>query len=224
MTVLVTAASGKVGREVTAQLRTREVAQRTGSGHSAIPLDWSDPANWPAVLDGVDRVFVIVPDGDDGHCSVTGLGYAVVQFLNLVQHRGVELHLQHSDLEWTILRPNWFFQNLTGGPLRNLAEAHAGVLRLPAGDASVSFIDTRGITAMAVEAPLEDHHGRECSLTEAQSLTTLEHVAEACGETPVPVQAYEPISELDFRRTILDLGWHPDYTDTVTSLLATIAI
>ncbi|WGP06203.1 NAD(P)H-binding protein [Bacillus subtilis] len=245
MTVLVTASSGKVGREVLAQLHSRDVDVRAASRRSVIPLDWSDPATWPAVLDGVDRVFLIVPGGDDGHRSVTGLGTAVVEFLDLAQHRGVgrvvlmtalgmeqapaeveqrgvELHLHRSGLKRTILRPNWFFQNLTDGPLRALAGAHDGVLRLPTGDAAVSFIDTRDIAAVAVEALLGDHDGREYALTGSQSLT-FNDVAAACRDSTIPVEAYQPVSEEEFRRAALDLGWHPDYVNTLSSLFATIA-
>ncbi|GAA1562193.1 NAD(P)H-binding protein [Brevibacterium picturae] len=245
MRVLVTAASGKVGREVLAQLHARDVDVRAASRRSAVPLDWSDPATWPEVLDGVDRVFLIVPGGDDGHRSVTGLGTAVVEFLDLAQHRGVkrvvlmtalgmeyapaeveqravELHLQRSDLAWTILRPNWFFQNLTDGPLRALVDAHDGVLRLPTSDAAVSFIDTRDIAAVAVESLLGDHHGREYALTGPQSLTFAD-VAATCRDSTIPVVGYQPVSEEDFRRAALDLGWHPDYVNTLTSLFATIA-
>ncbi|QOC91651.1 TetR family transcriptional regulator C-terminal domain-containing protein [Micromonospora craniellae] len=39
---------------------------------------------------GVDRVFLIVPGGDDGHRSVTGLGSAVRAFLDLAQSREVK--------------------------------------------------------------------------------------------------------------------------------------
>lgn len=245
MTVLVTAATGKVGREVAVQLQARDVEVRAGSRRSAPPLDWSDPATWPAALDGVDRVFLIVPGGDDGHRSVTGLGSRVVEFIDLAQRRGVErvvlmtalgmecapaeveqraveLHLQHSDLAWTILRPNWFFQNLTHGPLRTLAEVHDGALCLPTGDAAVSFIDTRDIAAVAVEALLSDHHGHEYALTGPQSLT-FHQLTEACRDSPVPVEDYEPVSEAGFRRAALNLNWHPDYVNTLSGLFATIA-
>lgn len=246
MTVLVTAASGKVGREVAKQLQARHVELREGSRRSAPPLDWSDSATWPTMLDGVDRVFLIVPGGDDGHRSVTGLGAGVVEFIDLAQRRGVErvvlmtalgmeyasveveqraveLHLQGSDLAWTILRPNWFFQNLTHGPLRALAEVNDGALCLPTGDAAVSFIDTRDIADVAVEALLgDDHHGQEYTLTGPESLT-FNQVAEACRDSPVSVASYEPVSEADFRRAVLDLGWHIDYVDTLSGLFATIA-
>lgn len=247
MTVLVTAATGKVGREVTAQLRAQSVGLREGSRRSEPPLDWNNPATWPAIVDGVDRAFLIVPGGDDGHRSVTGLGSRVIEFIDLAQRQGVErvvlmtalgmefapaeveqraveLHLQSSSLAWTILRPNWFFQNLTHGPLRTLAEAYDGALRLPAGDAAVSFIDTRDIAAVAVEALLSDHHGHEYALTGPQSLT-FNQVAEACRDSPVSVsvEAYDVVSQANFRRAALRLGWHPDYVHALSGLFATIA-
>lgn len=150
--------------------------------------------------------------------TALGMEHAPVE----VEQRGVELRLQRSGLEWTILRPNWFFQNLTDGPLRALADSHQGVLRLPTGAAAVSFIDTRDIAAVAVEALLGDHVGRAYALTGPQSLTLAE-VAGACLGSPVPVNAYEPVSEADFRRTALGLGWHPEYVATVSGLFAAIA-
>jgi uncharacterized protein YbjT (DUF2867 family) len=245
MTVLVTAASGKVGREVLALLQARDVDAQPASRRSEVPLDWNDPTTWSAALDGVDQVFLVMPGGDDGHRSVTGLGAAVIEFLGLAQRRGlervvlmtalgmehapadveqrsVELHLQRSGLEWTILRPNWFFQNLTGGPLRDLADAHDGVLRVPTGDAAVSFIDTRDIAAVAVEALLDDHRGREYSLTGPTSVT-FTTLAAICRNSPISVKAYEAVSETAFYRETLDLGWHPDYVNTLIGLFATIA-
>lgn len=245
MTTLVTAATGKVGRHVADELSRRGVTVRAGSRRSAIPLDWNNPATWPAVLDGVDRVFVVVPGGDDGHRSVVGLGPQVCRFLDLVaasgvshvvlmtalgmdfapaevEQRAVELHLQASGLTWTILRPNWFFQNLTEGPLRALADAADGVLRLPTGDAAVSLIDARDIAAVAAEALVGDHAGREYALTGPESLTFPE-VADLCRHSTVPIDGYEAISDSEFRQTATGLGWHRDYVETLSSLFATIA-
>ncbi|OZF42581.1 hypothetical protein CH293_26215 [Rhodococcus sp. 14-2470-1b] len=245
MTILVTAASGKVGREVLAQLQDRGADLRPGSRRSAIPLNWTDPTTWPAALDGVERVFVIVPGGDDGHRSVLGLGFAVCAFLDLasrsgvthvvlmtalgmnyapaeVEQRAVELHLQRSKLKWTILRPNWFFQNLVDGPLHTIAEAGQGTLRLPTSDAAVSFIDTRDIAAVAVEALLGDHTYREYDLTGPQSLTFAD-VADTCRNSKVLVDDYQPVTASQFRAMVIDLGWHLDYVDTISGLFTTIA-
>ncbi|MFI0480872.1 NAD(P)H-binding protein [Actinomadura sp. 9N215] len=245
MTVLVTAASGKVGREVVAQLEARDVDVRPATRRSTIPLDWTDATSWPNALDGVDRIFLVVPGGDDGHRSVTGLGPRVCEFLDLaastgvsrvvlmtalgmdfappeVEQRAVEIHLQAGGPAWTILRPNWFFQNLRHGPLQVLAEAGDGVLRLPAGDAAVSFIDTRDIAAVAVEALLGTGKGEEYALTGPASLTFTE-VAQACRDSRLPLHAYEPVSDARFRQNAAELGWHPDYVDSLSGLFRSIA-
>ncbi|MET8778951.1 hypothetical protein ABZV58_28435 [Nocardia sp. NPDC004654] len=48
-----------------------------------------------------------------------------------VDQRRLALRQQSSALDWTIVRPNWFHQNVTEGPLRDIALAGAGTLRLP---------------------------------------------------------------------------------------------
>ncbi|MFJ6658751.1 NAD(P)H-binding protein [Streptomyces sp. NPDC091377] len=244
MTVLVTGAHGKVGRQVAELLTARGVPIRPGSRRAAVPLNWADPATWPAALDGVESVFLVVPGGDDGHRSVVGLGAGVCGFLDLardagvsrvvlmtalgmeyapaeVEQRAVERHLQGCGVPWTVLRPNWFFQNLTEGPLRVLADAGDGVLRLPVADAAVSFIDTRDIAAVAVGALLDEDCGREYALTGPESLT-LAAVAAACRPTGIPLTAYEPVTDSEFRATARALGWHPEYVDTLSTLFATI--
>ncbi|NDL58304.1 NAD(P)H-binding protein [Phytoactinopolyspora mesophila] len=245
MTVLVTGASGKVGRHVVQALDSRGVPARPATRRSSIPLDWTDPAGWNAALAGVDRVFLVMPGGDDGHRSVTGLGRRVIRFLDLaeqsgvgrvvlmtamgmqyvpseVDQRAVELRVQSSSMRWTILRPNWFYQNVTEGPLRDLAEAYAGRLLLPTGDAAVSFIDARDIAAVAVAALVADHHGHEYTLTGSESLTFAD-VASLASAEGLPVTAYEHVPVAQFRHAVLDLGWEPSYVDTMCQLFATIA-
>lgn len=245
MTILVTAPTGKVGRHVADQLVTRGIGVRTGSRRSPIPLDWTDSATWPAALDGIEKLFLIVPGGDDEHRSVAGLGPQVCDFIDLavahgvsrvvlmtalgmdfapaeVEQRAVELHLQYSGLGWSILRPNWFFQNLTEGPLRVLANAHDGVLRVPAGDAATSFIDTRDIAAVAVEALLGEPVEREYALTGPEGLTFAQFVS-ACRDATIPIREYRSISEAEFREDALTLGWHTDYVDILSGLFASIA-
>jgi uncharacterized protein YbjT (DUF2867 family) len=245
MTVLVTGASGKVGRRVVDALTRRGRTVRPGSRRSAVRLDWADPATWQRALDGVESVFLVVPGGDDGHRSVAGLGERVVSFVEAaesagvgkvvlmtalgmqyapaeVEQRAVELRLMAGTMSWTVLRPNWFFQNLTEGPLRTLAEAADGTLRVPCGDAAVSFIDARDIADAAAEALLGAHEGREYDLTGAESLTFTE-VAGRCARAALPIRGYEPVDDEEFRQVAASLGWDGEYTDTVSGLFAAIA-
>jgi len=106
--------------------------------------------------------------------------------------------------------------------LRTLADAHDGVLRLSTGDAPTSFIDTRDIAAVAVEALLGQPAGREYALTGPESLTFAQ-VASVCQGGAVPIHCYEAVSDAECRKAALALGWRPDYVDVLSGLFATIA-
>ncbi|RZQ60430.1 NAD(P)H-binding protein [Amycolatopsis suaedae] len=244
MTVLVTGATGKVGSRVLAALAERGVAARPASRRSAVPLDWFEPAGWTAALSDVDSVFLVLPGGDDGHRSVAGLGERVVEFLGTAERAGVrrvvlmtalgmqyappetdqravELHLAASGLRWTILRPNWFHQNVTEGPLAVLAAASGGTLSLPAGQAAVSFIDARDIAAAAAVTLRGGHDGREYTLTGPESLTFADLAATGAAHG-LPVRAYRAVGEEEFRAGAAALGWAADYVDTLCGLFAFI--
>lgn len=245
MTVLVTGATGKVGSRVLAQLLADGRAARAGTRRSDIPLDWSTPATWTPALSGVDALFLVLPGGDDGHRSVAGIGDHAQAFLEAasqagvrrvvlmtalgmnyapseVDQRAVELRLQESDFEWSIVRPNWFHQNFTEGPLRDLAVANHGVLRIPAGEAAVSFIDANDIAAVSVTALRGTHGNREYDVTGEEALTFTQAAA-ITARAGLPVTAYESVSDEEFRRSATALGWHPEYVDTLSGLYAVIA-
>lgn len=246
MTVLVTGATGKVGSQVLAELGHRAVGARAAGRSSSPPFDWQNPHGWEQALVGVDKVFLVLPGGDDGHRSVRGLGDGAITFLDVlersnvervvvmtalgmeyaaetVDQRRLELRVQESSIDWTIVRPNWFHQNITEGPLRDIAAAAAGTLRIPVAEAAVSFIDTRDIAAVVAEALLaEGHVGKEYALTGPDSLTFRELTALTAG-TGIGVESYEAVTISEFERFALGLGWDTEYIDTLLGLFSTIA-
>lgn len=245
MTILVTGATGKVGRRVLSQLLASGHTARAATRRSEIPLDWSNIDTWTPALSGVEALFLVLPGGDDGHRSVAGTGDQAQEFLEVagragvrrvvlmtalgmnyapseVDQRAVELRVQESDFEWSIVRPNWFHQNFTEGPLRDLADANRGVLRIPAGQAAVSFIDANDIAAVSVAALTGNHGNREYDITGEEALTFTEATA-ITAKAGLPVTAYEAVSDEEFRRSATALGWHPEYVDTLSGLYAVIA-
>jgi uncharacterized protein YbjT (DUF2867 family) len=84
--------------------------------------------------------------------------------------RRVELALEDSGMEFTHLRPNFFMQIFCSGP--HFAQiARLRQIRLPAGDAAISFIDAEDLAAVAatcITAP--GHEGRAYTLTGGESL------------------------------------------------------
>ncbi|MDF2978267.1 MAG: hypothetical protein K0S40_2995 [Actinomycetospora sp.] len=60
-TTLVLGATGETGRRVAARLRLRGAEVRAASRCSATRFDWSGPAGWDAVLEGVTAAWVVPP-------------------------------------------------------------------------------------------------------------------------------------------------------------------
>ncbi|MBS2536916.1 hypothetical protein KGQ20_29545 [Catenulispora sp. NF23] len=95
-----------------------------------------------------------------------------------------ERSVRASGKEWTILHPNWFFQNF--GTAFVPALLGRG-LELDAADAPVSFVDTRDIAEVAAAVLAEGGFaGRTLTITGPQSLSHADAVAilgEAAGRT-----------------------------------------
>ena len=232
--VLVTGASGNVGREVCAELLRRGVPLRAAAlderdaaalpaGVPWTPFDFSRPETHAAALEGVDRVFLLRPPQmadaaafDPFITAMRAAGVLQVVFLSLlgveknpvVPHHAIEKRLRASGLGWTMIRPAFFMQNLT---TTHLADLRAGRIVVPAGNGRTSFIDVRDIGAAAALTLAEDGHvGKAYSITGGEALTYGECAAllgEAAGRRIV----YTRPSGREFARHMAAQGFPPDY-------------
>lgn len=218
-TVLVTGARGNTGREVATQLGARpDVQVRGGSTDpetlaAALPsaaltpvrFDWAAPETWAPALDGVDAVYAARPDVEDSPELIGALIEAAeqVETIVLISEMAAETMAAASWVRrveeafaprlerGTVLRPTWFTQVLTDerfflGSIRDERS-----FAMPSAGAAISFIDTRDIAAVAVEALLDrSHQGQIYTLSGPEALT-LDEVARTISEvTPEPV-AYQ---------------------------------
>ncbi|WP_100449182.1 NAD(P)H-binding protein [Glycomyces xiaoerkulensis] len=205
-TILVTGATGKVGRRLTERLRTAGHDVRPVSRSTAVPFDWFDRSTWAAALEGVGAVYIIPPDepfpADEFAAEAVKAGAS-----RLVAQAGRRIHLltellgiepgtigmhaaqeavQKTDATWTVLQPNNFNQNFNEGI--HLDELHAGELALPLDDAAEPFIDADDIAAVAAAVLTEDgHHGRIYELSGPEALTYAEAVAAISEATGMEV-------------------------------------
>ncbi len=221
--VLVTGATGNVGREVVRALLARGIGVRAASrvmpavavrperDVTYVRLDFEDPATFDAV-DGVRAVFLVRPPAisDTKHTLVPFIvearrrGVEQIVFLSvagaehniLVPHHAVERHLAPSR-GWTLLRPGFFAQNLEDAYRQDIIED--GRIYVPAGRGRVAFVDVRDIGDLAARilgAP--DHHDRESyTLTGPESIgftETAAQLSEAIGK----VVRYQPASIIGY--------------------------
>jgi uncharacterized protein YbjT (DUF2867 family) len=203
--ILVTGATGTVGRQVVSQLldagnqilaMTRNPdAARLPSGITVARGDLTIPETLQECLEGVDAVFLVwTAPPAAAAAAVQRIAKHARRIVLLTAphqtphpffqqpnplaalHAEIERLVKNSRLEWTILRPGMFAANTL---LWWAPQVRAGnVVRWPYGDAPTAPIDERDIAAVAVRALIEPGHDRaEYVLTGPESLTQREQVA-----------------------------------------------
>jgi uncharacterized protein YbjT (DUF2867 family) len=224
--ILVTGATGNIGRQIVAQLfdrgaRVRAMARTPESAGlprqvEVVRGDLTVPATLDRCLDGVDAVFLM------WHAPAAAVAAAleriakdarhIVFLSNITVRDGIEeqgnpvttLHakierlIEASGVRWTFLRPGAF---ATNARIWWAAQVRAGdVVRWPYADAVTSPIHERDIAAVAVRALCEDWHARaKYILTGPQSLTQRDQVR-IIGEAIGRPLRYEEMSPEEARR------------------------
>lgn len=195
---LVRAASRKVEVEGQLEVESRGRVEAAGGPSNAavavtpVRFDWADRTTWVQALGTAEGLYIVGPTAEpdaavlvhDLLATATGVRRVVLlsvigadRLPAVVPMAAWEQDVRASGKQWTILRPNWFQQNFGDGaftaPLRD-----RGALELAAGDAALSFIDTRDVAEVAAIALTEDGHGGETyQLTGPQAFTYGEALA-----------------------------------------------
>jgi nucleoside-diphosphate-sugar epimerase len=85
-------------------------------------------------------------------------------------HTDCDRHLEQSGLEYVIVRPNLFMQNVPESNIPSIGED--GNLYVDAGDARISMVDTRDVAAVASTVLTEDGHaGAHYDVTGREALS-----------------------------------------------------
>lgn len=218
MTILVTGATGNVGRHVVTGLaaagqEVRALSRSGGRGTVAGSL----PDLPVEALDGVDRVFLLWPyTSADGARSLVELLARHVRHVVFLSARGggtfhaeIEELLRDSELDWTFLRAGGFATNT----LEWAEDIRAGVVRWGFPDAGRPLIHERDIADVAVAALTRPgHEGAAYELTGPAVLTQIEQVRVIGAAVGRTVRWAEmPVAEM--REVLLAKGWHPDFVE-----------
>jgi uncharacterized protein YbjT (DUF2867 family) len=242
--ILVTGATGNVGREVVKLLladgekvaavtRNPSAAELPGAAH-VIGGDPSRPTTLASALSGVEAVFL----------SPRAVGHGIAELLALVAAQGakrvtvisavtveygggyrrfadaykaVENTVKASGLEWTILRCADFAANtLVWAPQIRAT----GVVRGAYGDAATSTIDERDVAAVAARTLVNHRHGeRSYVLTGPQSLTQRDKVRSIGAAIGKPL-SWEEISAQQVRQAMIAQGLPDEVPDRLLGYLA----
>ncbi|MEU6860535.1 NmrA family NAD(P)-binding protein [Glycomyces sp. NPDC046736] len=195
-TILVTGATGKVGRRLTAKLQAEGRAFRAVSRSTEIPFDWHKPETWDAAFAGITAAYLIPPDepvpaeavvaaavkaGVRRLVSQSGRRIEVLTAAAGVSPDEVAMHavqnaVQASGLEWTVLQANNFNQNFDEGD--NRESILAGELSLPLDNVPEPFIDVEDIAEVAAAVLTRDGHtGRVYELSGPEAVTHEDAIA-----------------------------------------------
>ncbi|MFB8392629.1 NAD(P)H-binding protein [Streptomyces yangpuensis] len=214
--ILVTGATGTVGREVVrrlpADLAVRIMARNpqrvVGAAETArvVHGDFSDADSLRQALSGVSTVLLVtMPYGHDderflrtaraaGVRRVVKLSAAAVadsraeDLITRRQRRNEQL-LRGSGMEWTLLRPRSFMSNsLAWAP----SVRSDRVVRALYGTSANSCVDPRDVAEVAVRTLTEEGHaGRIHTLTGPEPITAVEQTAQLAGLLGRPLRFEE---------------------------------
>ena len=210
--VLVTGASGNVGREV-----IRALAARGIEAHApARPrFDLTSPATFATAVAGCDGLFLLRPPAisdvaatlhpliDAAHSAgvrhVTFLSVAGAGRNRLVPHHKTEQYLRASALRWTFLRPGFFAQNLGDAYRRDIVEDDR--IFVPAGDGRIAWVDVRDLAELAVATFADPgaHARAAYTLTGSQAVGFSEVAALLTAAVGRPIR-YHPASIVGYLR------------------------
>ena len=228
MTILVTGATGTVGRHLVDQLtdaghRVRALTRDPAAadlpdGVDVIAGDLTDPDTLTAAFDGLTAAHLITFGGDGDEPLTTG-----PQLVELASHAGarritvlggweestVEQALRASDIGWTLLAPVEFMS----GALEwaDSVRGHGAVRLLASWPSAV--VHEADIAAVAVTALTEDGHaGQTYPITGPQALTAAERtrlIGRAIGRDV----AFEHLTEDQERDRLRSYGYPEDYVE-----------
>ncbi|RKN43468.1 NAD(P)H-binding protein [Micromonospora endolithica] len=236
--ILVTGATGTVGREVTSILSARgapvralsrdPAAARLPDGVEVVAGDLGEPATLAPHLDGVDAVLLVWPftDSETARTVAPDLAKGIaargarIVYLSAPGAADqpdsfwalVERAVAGSGAEWTFLRPVGFAANT----LLWADQVRAGdVVRWPYGRAARSLIHERDLAEVAVAALTSDGHAGAVHLLSGPEVLTQEEQVRTIGRVLGRDLRWTEMPREEARSMLAEAFADPTYADAV---------
>lgn len=247
--ILVTGATGNVGRHVVSELLaagasvralTRDpTSARLPDGVDIVRGDLTAPDTLEPALDGVDVVFLVWPLGTayeappvlDAiarharrivYLSAMGVRHDRERQTDPITqfHADIERLIEASSLQWTFLRAGGFATNTLQWAPQIRAD---GVVRWPFANATRSLVHERDLAAVAARALTEEGHaGQRYILTGPEALTQAEQVR-VIGEGIGRPLRFEDVPREEAAEWMRAAGWSPSLVAPVLEAWAGMA-
>ena len=209
-----------------------QAATLQGLGLGIVQGDLDRADTLRAALEGVDRAFFLPANGpkqvEQGANFIEAAIAAGVRHVvkvsgflpdanspnaNARRHWATNQALRASGLAWTLLRPNFYMQNLLmfAATIREHGRFH-----LNAGTAVCGMVHVRDVAAVAAVCLTEaGHEGHDYPLTGPAAISFGDAAAELSAAAGRPV-SYVPLGDADFRQHLLAQGTSDDTADVLT--------
>jgi uncharacterized protein YbjT (DUF2867 family) len=245
--ILITGATGTIGRALLDQLATTDAPLRAMTRHperadlpagvEVVGADLGDPASLDGAVEGIGKVFLLSggPDGPahDANLASAAARAGVAHIVKLsaltvgdenaddpitAWHRAGEHAVRESGVPWTFLRPTAFMSNALAWA--ETITSHDTVYA-PYGNGRTATIDPRDIAAAAAAVlTREGHTERAYPLTGPQALSPHDQVTVLADVLGRPIRYVDAPPET-VRTAMTDGGMPEVLADAVLALMAT---
>lgn len=203
-----------------------KAADLRAAGAELVAGDMADADTVRKALTGVARALLILPNGRNQEAMekqftdlarAAGLKHLVkMSSMEAVAHAetpiprshwAVEEYIRASGLPWTMIKPNFFMQNLVSSAASIKSQ---GKFSLPMGDGTTGMADIRDIAAVCVEVLTgQGHQGQSYEIT-GPELLTFHDVAERFTAVLGRKIEYVPMPMEQFRERMTNIlePWH----------------
>lgn len=220
--IVVIGGTGKTGSRVVKNLTTsgynvRVVGQKTNPA-----LDWENPETYSAVLEGMDRAYIVyypdlaVPGSRDAITALTEKAKAAgLKKVVLLSGKGeteaeaCEEIVANSGLDYTLVRASWFNQNFSEGAFIDFVLD--GVVALPMPEARIPFVDANDIADVVSKVLVDDSYNGQTITVTGPEMRTFEEVVGIMAKTTDRPLQYVPISIEEFKDGMRNAGLPDSY-------------